>query len=225
MEITNDPILLVNEALKYLGFNDNAVQNIISGTIIICFLSLLSLITYMLCREPKLLERWKYPHLVTLGITAIFGFSSFIVASMVVLGLVLVSAIQTQEFSGFNFHTIMIFTGIHILLALFSEGYVRFAMRIVSFTKTYVQPVRWIFSIFSKKQNVGHYPENFFVPRIVLRIMAFNFGIIILFLFVIIPFLFLLQRSSSGSMNYFVGPLFMLAIFLLSMKEIFQLEK
>lgn len=224
MEITNDPILLVNEALKYLGFNDNAVQNIISGTIIICFLSLLSLITYMLCREPKLLERWKYPNLVTLGITAIFGFSSFIVASMVVLGLALVHAIQTQEFSGFNFHTIIIFTGIHILLALFSEGYMRFARGTVSFTKTYVQPVRWIFSIFSKKQNVGHYPEDF-VPRIVLRIMAFNFGIIILFLFIIIPFLFLLQRSSSGSMNYSVGPLFMLAIFLLSMKEIFQLEK
>ena len=123
MEITNDPIVLISEALKDLGFNDSAVQNIISGAIIISLLSLLALMFYMLYREPGVLERWKYPNLIVLFVVTVSGFLSFSVAILFLLVLTLLTFLwvkfETDQFGlFFNFPMLVFFTALYMLLAL-----------------------------------------------------------------------------------------------------------
>ena len=214
---------MMSEILTTLfGFTEGTSQTILLGVITICVLSWLSLLVYLLFHEPKLLEDWKHTNLVTLGVIAIFGFSSFIVASLFLLGLVILKAIKTHEFSGFNFVTLVFFTEVHMLLALFSERYMCFAMMVVSFTKRYTQPSRWVFSVFSKKTNPDKYPRTFLAPKAVLRTLAFNFGIIPALLFTILPFLFLLERWKSGHISWIPSVAFVLLI-LLSNPELIKI--
>ena len=79
--------------LQVLGLNEGTAETIISGTIAILFLSWLNLTGYIILNEPKVLEHWKYPNLIVLSITAIFGILSFLVAYLLYV------AVMLSEFS------------------------------------------------------------------------------------------------------------------------------
>ena len=79
--------------LQVLGLNEGTAETIISATIAILFLSWLNLTGYIILNEPKVLEHWKYPNLIVLGITSIFGFLSLLVAYLLYV------AVMLTEFS------------------------------------------------------------------------------------------------------------------------------
>ena len=77
---------LAIDSVKHFGiFNEDSVESVVLGIIVIVVLSWLTLTAYTLFREPKLLKHWNYTNLGLLGVIALFGISSFLVASLFII--------------------------------------------------------------------------------------------------------------------------------------------
>ena len=114
---------LAIDSLKQLGlFNEDRVESVMLGIIVIVVLSWLTLTAYTLFREPKLLKHWNYANLGLLGVIALFGISSFLVASLFILFILqlhlpdlLPALVLSDESVYSDFFTYAFFTqGVHV---------------------------------------------------------------------------------------------------------------
>ena len=96
------------------------------GIIVIFVLSWLTLTAYMLLREPKFMEHWKYSNLGVIGVITLFGITSFLAVSVFILFIpmqlfpnLLPALVLSDESVYVNFFTYAFFTQMYMLLILF----------------------------------------------------------------------------------------------------------
>ena len=110
-----------SEILKIIGFKEDIAETIVLGIIALSVLSGLNLIAYMVLREPTVLEHWKYPNLVVLGTSALFGLLSFLVGYLIILALVVLSLLfEKGEFFNPPFFIILVYMQMYVLIVLFA---------------------------------------------------------------------------------------------------------
>lgn len=120
MTTITDLMQYSSEILKIIGFKEDIAETIVLGIIAISVLSGLNLIAYMVLREPTVLEHWKYPNLVVLGTSALFGLLSFLVAYLIILALVVLSLLfEKDEFFNPPFFIILVYMQLYMLIVLF----------------------------------------------------------------------------------------------------------
>ena len=173
MGVITDLINLFNTVLTKLGFSEAYSENILSYAITILVFSWLNLTAYMLLRERKVLEHWKYPNLVVLGTTAIFGLSSFIVAYLTLVALILLITLsEPAEFINPPFFIIV----------------------------TYMQMYMFIALIFFKK-NIEQFPDTFIVPQGFIIIFRKTVEVVATLFFSIITLFLLHNALNTGLLN------------------------
>ena len=117
---------LAIDSVKQFGlFNEDKVESVVLGIIVIVVLSWLTLTAYTLFREPKLLKHWNYSNLGLLGVIALFGISSFLVVSLFILFILqlqlpdlLPALVLSDESVYSSFFTYAFFNQVYMILIL-----------------------------------------------------------------------------------------------------------
>ena len=175
---------LIELLVKLFDLKESDSELLVFGVGFIFLLAWLNLMCYIILYEPKVLEYWKFPNMVVIVVTAMLGFSSFLVVSLGLLVLILISITfggSAGQPTQASFMWSVFFTEIYMLALLFIKNpFHVFKMprinRIINLFKVLIvfptTAVRGL-TLFIKKP-IQEDPNKFSIPKKILEIILFN---------------------------------------------------
>ena len=175
---------LIELLVKLFNLKESDSEFLVFGAGFIFLLAWLNLMCYIILHEPKVLEYWKFPNMVVIVVTAMLGFSSFLVVSLGLLVLILISITfggNAGQPTHASFMWSVFFTEIYMLALLFIKN---------PFDVFKVPRINWIINLFKVlivfpttavrgltlfiKKPIQEDPNKFSIPKKILEIILFN---------------------------------------------------